>query len=73
VLDAATLKVMHTTERFDFQRIRDPSVAATRIENELPPEKLGPIVETFVEQGERARRAREAIGVVSVGEPKVVK
>ena len=72
VLDAATLQILHTTERFDFQRIRDPSVASTRIENELPPEKLGPIVETFVEQAS-ARAAREAIGVVSIGEPKVVK
>jgi hypothetical protein len=72
VLDAATLQVIHTTERFDFQRIRDPSVGATKIENEVPPEKLGPIVETFVEQAS-ARAAQEAIGVVTVGEPKVVR
>jgi hypothetical protein len=72
VLDAATLQVIHTTERFDFQRIRDPSVASIKIENEVPPEKLGPMVETFVEQAS-ARAAREAIGVVTVGEPKVVR
>jgi hypothetical protein len=72
VLDAATLQVIHTTERFDFQRIRDPSVGATKIENEVPPEKLGPMVETFVEQAS-ARAAQEAIGVVTVGEPKVVR
>lgn len=72
VLDAATLQVVHTTERFDFQRIRDPSVGATKIENEVPPEKLGPMVEAFVEQAS-ARAAQEAIGVVTVGEPKVVR
>lgn len=72
VLDAATLEVLHTTERFDFQRIRDPANAALHIEAEVPPEKLGPIVDAFVEQA-AARVAQEAIGVVTVGEPKVVK
>lgn len=72
VIDAATLEVVNTSERFDIQRIRDPSVAATRIEAEVPPEKLGPMVETFVEQA-AARAAQEAIGVVTVGDPKVVK
>ena len=71
VLDAATLEVLHTTERFDFQRIRDPSNSAVHIEAEVPPEKLGPAVETFVEQA-AARAAQEAIGVVTVGEPKLV-
>jgi len=72
ILDAATLQVLQTTERFDFQRIRNPSNAAVHIEAEVPPEKLGPIVETFVEQAAE-RAAKEAIGVVTVGEPKVLK
>ena len=72
VIDAETLQVLNTSERFDAQRIRDPSVAATKVEAEVPPEKLGPMVETFVEQAS-ARAAQQALGVVTVGEPKVVK
>jgi len=72
VIDAETLQVLSTSERFDAQKIRDPSVAATRIEAEVPPEKLGPIVETFVEQAS-TRAAQSALGIVTVGEPKVVK
>ena len=72
VIDAQTLQVLNTSERFDAQKIRDPTVAATRIEAEVPPEKLGPIVETFVEQAS-TRAAQNALGVVTVGEPKVVK
>jgi hypothetical protein len=71
ILDAATLEVLQSSERFEFQRIRDPSNAAVHIEAEVPPEKLGPMVETFVEEA-AAKMAREAIGVVTVGEPKVV-
>lgn len=72
VIDAETLQVLNTSERFDVQKIRDPSVAATRIEAEVPPEKLGPMVETFVEQAS-TRAAQNALGIVTVGEPKVVK
>ena len=71
ILDAATLQVVQTSERFDYQRIRDPSNPAVHIEAEVPPEKLGPMVETFVEEA-AAKIAREAIGVVTVGEPKVL-
>ena len=72
VIDAETLQVLNASERFDVQTIRDPTVAATRIEAEVPPEKLGPMVETFVEQAS-TRAAQNALGIVTVGEPKVVK
>lgn len=72
VIDAESLQVLNASERFDVQKIRDPTVAATRIEAEVPPEKLGPMVETFVEQAS-TRAAQNALGIVTVGEPKVVK
>lgn len=72
VLDGQTLETLQVTERFDLVRYADPKSTAIKIEQAIPPEKLGPLVETFVEKtAERA--ARQAIGVVTVGEPKVVK
>ena len=72
VLDGQTLETLQVTERFDLVRYTDPSSSAIKIEQAIPPEKLGPLVETFVEKtAEKA--ARQAIGVVTVGEPKVVK
>ncbi len=72
VLDARTLEVINRTERFDLVRIADPGSDANRIENAIPAERLGPLVEGFVEKAAE-RAAREAIGVVTVSEPKVVK
>lgn len=72
VLDGRTLEVINRTERFDLVRIADPASDANRIENAIPAERLGPLVEGFVEKAAE-RAAREAIGVVTVSEPKVVK
>lgn len=72
VLDGRTLEVLHSTERFDLVRIRDPKSDANRIEQSIPAEKLGPLVESFVERAAE-RAARQAIGVVTVSEPKAVK
>ena len=72
VLDARTLEVLHSVERFELERLGNPSSTAIDIEDAIPPEVLGPAVEAFVEQAS-ARAAREAVGVVTVGEPKVVK
>jgi hypothetical protein len=72
VLDAASLQVLYASERFDFQRIHDPRSTAIDIERAVPPETLGPMVESFVEQAS-ARVLREAIGEVTVGEPRIVK
>lgn len=71
VLDAQTLEVLYTAERFDYQRIHDPRSTAINIENAIPPETLGPMVEKFVEQAS-AKALRDAIGVVTVTEPRVV-
>lgn len=72
VLDAQTLEVVHSVERFELERLGNPSSSAIDIEDAIPPEVLGPAVESFVEQAS-AKAAREAVGVVTVGEPKVVK
>ena len=71
VLDAQTLEVLYTGERFDYQRIHDPKSTAIDIEVAVPPEKLGPMVERFVENAS-AKALRDAIGVVTITEPKVV-
>lgn len=71
VLDPRTLEVLYSSERFDFQRIHDPKSTAINIEVAVPPEKLGPMVEKFVENAS-AKALRDAIGVVTVTEPKVV-
>ena len=72
VIDPQTLQVIQTTDRFEVQRIFDPKTAGTRVELSVPPEKLGPIVETFVEKSAE-KAAAAAIGVVTVGDPRVVK
>jgi hypothetical protein len=72
VLDATTLAVLETRERYDFQRLYDPDSTAINIEDSIPPEKLAPAIEKFVEQSS-ARALREAVGVVTVGEPREVK
>ena len=71
VLDAGTLEVLYTAERFDYQRIYDPQSAAINIERAIPPETIGPLVESFVEKAS-AKALRDAIGVVTVTEPRVV-
>jgi hypothetical protein len=67
VLDAATLKVLETNDRYDFQRLYDPESTAVHIEDSIPPEKLAPMLEKFVEQSS-ARALREAIGEVIVNQ-----
>lgn len=67
VIDPATLRVLETNERYDFQRYYDPQSTANDIEDAIPPEKLGPLMEKFVEQSS-ARSLREAIGSVTVRE-----
>lgn len=67
VIDPATLQVLESNERYSFQRYYDPQSTANDIEDAIPPEKLGPLMEQFVEQSS-ARSLREAIGSVTVRE-----
>lgn len=71
VLDAKTLAVMDTDERYDYQKIYDWRWTATDVQANLSPEQLGEAVQAFVERS-AARATREAVGSVTVGDPKPV-
>lgn len=71
VLDAKTLEIISSDERYDFRRIYDPMWTANNIEANLSAEELAATVETFVERSS-AKALREAIGVVTVTDPKPV-
>lgn len=71
VLDPKTLQVLDVEERFDFQKIYDPGWTAVDIAKNFTPEQLAAQVEKFVERAS-SRALREAIGVVTVTDPKAV-
>ncbi len=71
VLDAKTMQVLETDERYDFQRIYDPTSDALDVEKSIPVEKLAAMVENFVERAS-ARALNERIGEVIVKDRKVV-
>ena len=71
VLDARTLKVLETSERWDYQKLFDPKSTNLDIELDFPPEVLAPFVERFVELS-TAQALREAFGQVTVSEPRIV-
>lgn len=71
VIDPVTMEVLETSDRYDYQRIHDPEATALDVEKAIPPAKLGPIMDRFV-QNAAARVLKDAIGVVTVTEPKVV-
>lgn len=71
ILDAKTLTVLDTEERYDYQKIYDWRWTATDVQQNLSPEQLSEAVNAFVERS-AARATREAVGSVTVGEPKPV-
>ena len=71
ILDAKTLQVLDTEERYDFQKIYDPHSSALDVQQSFTPEQLSGHLEKFVERS-AARSLREAIGTVTVGEPKPI-
>ena len=71
VLDAKTMQVLETDERYDFQRIYNPDSDALDVEKAIPVEKLAAMVESFVERAS-ARALNERIGEVIVKDRKVV-
>jgi hypothetical protein len=71
VIDAKTLEIISSDERYDFRRIYDPKWTANNIEANLSAEELAATIETFVERSS-AKALREAIGVVTVTDPKPV-
>jgi hypothetical protein len=71
VLDAKTLAVLETESRYDFTRLFDPESDALDVEKIYSPAQLAEQVEKFVERSS-ARALREAVPIVTVGEPKRV-
>ncbi len=71
ILDPKTLQVIDSEERFDFQKIYDPTWDAIDVARNFTPEQLALQVERFVERSS-SRALREAIGVVTITDPKAV-
>jgi hypothetical protein len=71
VLDAKTMKVLETNERYDFQRIYDPQSIAIDVAQQVPVEQLAAMVEKFVERA-AARAVNDQQGEVIIKEPRVV-
>ncbi len=71
IIDAKTMQVLETRERYDFQRLYDPNSTAIDVAKSIPVEKLATMLEKFVERAS-ARALNESIGEVIVKEPKVV-
>ena len=71
ILDAKTLTVLDTEERYDYQKIYDWRWTANDVQRNFSPEQMADTVQAFVERS-AARATREAVGTVTVGEPKLV-
>jgi hypothetical protein len=71
VLDAKTLAVLETESRYDYSRLFDPESPAIDVAKSLTPDQLGEQVVRFVERSS-AKALREAVPVVTVGDPVVV-
>jgi len=71
ILDAKTLTVIETEERYDYQKIYDWRWTATDVQRNLSAEQMASTVDAFVERS-AARSLRELVGTVTVSEPKPV-
>lgn len=71
VIDAKTMKVLETNERYDFQRIFDPNSVALDVAQSIPVEVLATMVEKFVERAS-ARALNDQQGEVIIKEPRIV-
>lgn len=71
VIDAKTMRVLETNERYDFQRIFDPKSPALDVAQTVPVEVLATMVEKFVEKAS-ARALNDKQGEVIIKEPRIV-
>jgi hypothetical protein len=71
VIDARTMKVLETTDRYDFQRLYDPDSPALDVAQTIPPEVLSGMMEKFVERAS-ARALNDRGGEVIIKEPRIV-
>jgi len=72
VIDPRTLRILETSERWDFQKLFDPKSTSGDVEDAFPPEVLAAQLERFVELS-TAEALREAWGSVTVSEPRIVR
>ncbi len=66
VLDAKTLKVLRTDERFDFRRLINSDSAAINVMNSIPPDVLAEQMAQFVEASAR-RLVVDRPGSIDIG------
>ena len=71
ILDPRTLRVLETSERWDFEKLFDPKSASLDVEVDFPPDVIGARLERFVELS-TADALRELFGTVTVSEPRIV-
>jgi hypothetical protein len=71
ILDAKTMQVLETRERYDFQRLYDPKSTAIDVAKQIPVEQLAELVERFVERAS-SHALNESIGEVIVKEPRII-
>jgi hypothetical protein len=71
ILDAKTMQVLETRERYDFQRLYDPKSTAIDVSRQIPVEDLAELVQKFVERAS-SRALNESIGEVIVKEPRII-
>ena len=71
VIDAKTMKVLETNDRYDFQRIYDPRSTAIDVAQQMPADVLSNMVEKFVERAS-ARALNDQQGEVIIKEPRLI-
>lgn len=71
ILDPRTLKVIESEGRYDYRKLFDPEWTALDVAKNLPPDQLATEVVSFTERAS-ARAVREALGVVTISDPKPV-
>ena len=72
VIDAKTMKVIETNERYDFQRLYDKDSLALDAAQTIPVDVLSGMMEKFVERA-AARTLNDRQGEVIIREPRIVK
>lgn len=71
ILDPRTLEVIESEGRYDYRKLFDPEWTALDVAKNLPPDQLATELVTFTERAS-ARAVREALGVVTITDPKPV-
>ena len=72
ILDAKTLKVLRTDERYDYRKLVNSDSAALDVQASFTPEQLGAELERFVETASR-RLVVDRLGSVEIGPLKTMR